>query len=275
MPKLRYFLYLDDPVVSQFLSQVEGGEFDDQRIKDQYSQGSGLGGAVSAGPISFNAERTSGGSSESELTMRQTGPSRFNRLHRALAQDDLTTISAVDDSIWSGFEVGEIIEVSVQPSVPEFVQNAAQIGDVAKLAPLVDLMRQVDGLGLPGVELDHDTRQTIAQAEKFLPAAAGLADAMAGAPVPCVFSLVGSPNFKFFAQLDRNNLLVDVSELAGDLTLLAKIDRFVAQRKPEDVSVMAGLPVPSRAQRRSGASSAPTVTLRHPAAFVSAVALYR
>jgi len=41
--KFRLFMYLNDDMVSQFLAQVEGGEFDEQRITDQQGSSSGIG----------------------------------------------------------------------------------------------------------------------------------------------------------------------------------------------------------------------------------------
>jgi hypothetical protein len=81
MVVLREFLYRSDDLVSQFLEQLEGGEFDEQRITDQSSRSSGLGASVTAGPLSASGDKRTGESSESELTMRQTPASRFNRLH--------------------------------------------------------------------------------------------------------------------------------------------------------------------------------------------------
>lgn len=76
-------MYLNDGIVGQFLAQVEGGEFDEQRVTDQQSSSSGIGGSLKAGPASAHADRSKSGSSQAETVLRQSGPSRFTRSIRS------------------------------------------------------------------------------------------------------------------------------------------------------------------------------------------------
>jgi hypothetical protein len=71
--RLRYFLYRDDRILDQFLEQLEGGVYDEERIHQQATGGGTLGVGVKAGPLTGNASRDRSSSSESELNLRQTG----------------------------------------------------------------------------------------------------------------------------------------------------------------------------------------------------------
>jgi hypothetical protein len=270
----RIFLYLDDLIVRQFLAQTEGGEFDDQRIKDQSSTQSGLGIGVHSGPLTANANRGSGGSSESELVLRQTPQARFNRLHNELRAEKLDTLSAADETIWSQLEIGELLEFVVEPELPEFIRSAAQVGQLKDAGEIIDLVDQLGQLGMPEMSLEADQQQTLRQVKALLPAIGAIDDAMESGPVPCTFRLAQAPKFALFSMLDRTNLMVTVDKLQGEVHLLAKIDRLIAKGNPENVSLLPGLPQLNRQQRRTS-NAGPSLTIRYPTVAVTAIALYR
>lgn len=85
-----------------------------------------------------------------------------------------------------------------------------------------------------------------------------------------------APRYKFFTELARESIQGDIADLDGEVTVLAKVTRKIAKGKPETV----GQPFPgmqlNREQRGKDAGSAAlTVRLRHPAAVVTVIGLYR
>ena len=80
---LRQFLYLDDALTRQFLSQLEGGIFDEESQTLRSSSGSKLEGGVSAGVVrgggGRNAEDEEAVSPDSQTNSRE----RFSSISHA------------------------------------------------------------------------------------------------------------------------------------------------------------------------------------------------
>lgn len=148
-----------------------------------------------------------------------------------------------------------------------------QVGQAAKLAPLLEgIMNLPDALRPDNVDLG-EARTMAAQ----LPAIQEVADAFKDGAVPCTFSPVAAPRYEFFTELTRAGLVAPITDLEGEVTVLAKVTRFVQPGRPETF----GQPVPgvslSRAQRRQKGNTATSMTtkLKHPAAVVTAIGIYR
>lgn len=278
MPKLRRFMYLNDDIVGQFLAQVEGGEFDEQRITDQQGSSSGLGLSVKAGPASAHADRGKSGSSQAETVVRQSGPSRFNRLHSILEADhQLSSLNVADDGIWEQLEMGEIIEAVVTLEVPEFFQKMEQMSGFAAFSPLLEAVSGLASLNIPGLDVSAQNLKQMSGIKGAMPAIEGMSAAVAEAPLPIMMHLVDAPKYKFLVMLDRALLTIASGEFDGEARALIKVDRHVAKGKPEQVQLMPGVPNQSRAQRRASASKddSSTLTLKAPAARATCIAIYR
>jgi hypothetical protein len=270
---LREFLYRRDDLVAQFLEQLEGGEYEEERIKEQDGRASGVGGSVGAKGLALSGERRKEGSRETELTVRQTPASRFNRLHNLLEQSEgIQPLESLDDAIWDEIERNEIIEVEGVLTLLPGVVEMNQATSVDKVLPIIEAMK-----GLPDEYLpDSFQRQEADKISGQIPIVQDFAQHFASGPVPCTFVPAGAPRYKFFAELVRYSVVGNIAELEGEVTALAKVTRKIDRRKPETL----GQPVPgiqlNREQRRKGGAGAPlTVRLQHPAAVVTAIAIYR
>lgn len=280
MPKLRRFMYLNDEIVGQFLAQVEGGEFDKQRITDQQSSSSGIGGSLNVRVASGHADRGKSGSSQAETVLRQSGPSRFNRLHHVLeTEHELSSLNAADDGIWAALEVGEIIEVVVTLEIPEFFRSMDQVSGVASLSPLLDAFTGLASLDLPdlGLGVSPEDLKHMTDIKPAMPAIESMSGAVAEAPLPILMHLVNTRKYTCLVMLDRQWLTVAAGEFDGEARALIKIDRHVAKGKPEHVPLVPGVPQQSRAQRRAAGNKddAGTLTLKAPAARATCIAIYR
>lgn len=270
---LREFVHRRDDLVSQFLEQLEGGVYDEQRIKEQGGQRSGLAASAGFGPARLSAERGKEGSVEAELTMRQTPASRFNRLYDLLHGDDsIQQLSALDDAIWQQIQRNEVIEVDAVLSLVPGVLDLHQAAGVAALGPLVELMQSLPDEMLP----DNFSRREAEQMTSQMPAVQEFANHMSTGPVPCTFVPVGDRRYTFFAELERNDILVELPELEGEVTVLAKIQRKVAKGKPETVGrPLPGMPRNREARRQATRPEPLTTRLQYPAAVVTVVGIYR
>jgi hypothetical protein len=273
--KLRFFLYRDDAIVSQFLEQLEGGVYDEESISQQAGGGMSLKGALSVGPVDVGASRDRSSSATSQMNLRQTGPSRFSRFHElATASDDIQPLDALDNQIWDQLEYGELIDCRVVIKVPEILKSLGIVNQVANLLPLFDAVGSVPGEdGTPLV----DPRE-MADVKKKLPLVQRTAAITDGAAVPVTATLASGSKLTLFMRLSRTSLLVeDLSDLEGEARLVATIQSKVQRGKPVQVGqVLPGLPSANRAQRRKGgASDSSDITLRYPGAVVTPLAIFR
>ena len=275
MVVLREFLFRRDDLVSQFLEQIEGGAYDDEQITDRSQSSTGLAGSAGISSTKLSGERKKQGEHESAITLRQTAASRFNRLYDLLHErEDVQPLEALDLSIWNQLRRNEIVEVESRlifaPGVKE-MNSAAALGNAI---PLFAWMKALPPAMLPA---SFDRVQAEAIGDQ-LPVIQEFAEHFANSAIPCTFAPLGSPTFHFFAELPRNHLLIDATGLEGELTVLAKIQRFIAKGKPETAGGLPFLPkvTINRQQRRRGKSDEPfTIRLSYPAAVATVLAIYR
>lgn len=179
---LREFLHRRDDLVSQFFEQLEGGLYDEERIKEQSGRRSGVGASAGIGAARFSADRGKDGSTEAELTMRQTPAPRFNRLYNLLeAQGSVQQLTALDDDIWQQIDRKEVIEVDAVLSLLPGVLDLHQAAGVGSLAPVVELMQSLPDELLP----DNFSRREAEQMTSQMPAIQDFTDHMSTGPVPC------------------------------------------------------------------------------------------
>ena len=274
--RLRYFTYRDDRIVSQFLEQLEGGVYDEENVKQQASGGSSLGIGIRGGPVSGSASRSSSNTAESELSLRQTGASRFSRFNDlARTEQEIQDLDGCDDAIWDQLGVGEILDVGVTLSVPEVVKGLRTLGQVSELMPLFGaISRMTDDHGNPLI----DPAEVATVTEK-LPAMEQAAAAVEQAGIPMTATLVGQGRYKFFLRLKRENLQCDdLNDLDGEARLVGTIQSKVAKGKTMEVGqLLPGVPSSNREQRRKsgGAPDPSSVILRYPAAVITPIAIFR
>jgi hypothetical protein len=273
---LRYFLYRDDRIVLQFLEQLEGGVYDEENVKQQAGGGSSVGVGIKAGPVTGKADRSKSTNAESELRLRQTGPSRFSRFYElACGEDGIQTLDACDNAIWDQLRVGEIVDLGLSLSTPEIVKSLRTLSQVSKLMPLFGAM---DGItGEDGMPLIDPTE--LATVTEKLPVMGHVATAMEQAGIPTNATLIGDSRYKFFFRLKQANLQTnDLNDLEGEARLVGTIQSKVAKGKTMQVSqLLPGLPSANRTERRKGRGTPdPTiVTLRYPGAVITPIAIFR
>jgi hypothetical protein len=274
MVALREFLYRRDDLVLQFLEQLEGGGYEEEQVTERTQSTSGVGGSIGARGASVSGEHKKQGEREAAYTFRQSPASRFNRLHRILQDEDaIQPLAALDDGIWDQLRSNEVLEIEAHLALAPGVAEISAAGALGAVAPLLDLVRMLPGTMLPD---DFDR----AEADKIsnqLPLMERIAEHFASAPVPCTFTPVGSPRYKFFTELLREHLVVNTSDLEGEATILVKIQRLIPKGKPETVGTgIIGNASLNRQQRRSQDSDQPlTVRLSYPASVVTAIGVYR
>jgi hypothetical protein len=271
---LREFLYRRDDLVSQFLEQLEGGVYDEEKVTQKDQAASGIGASIGSHGAKASVERKKQGDREAAMTLRQTASSRFDRLYSLLRDGHaIQPLDAFDDAIWEQLGRNEIVELDADLTLAPGVAEMASARAIGAVGPLIDIMRNLPASmrpeGFDPAEADKISDQ--------LPVIQGFTKHFEDAPIPCIFTPVRLPRYKFFAELSREHLVVDLDDLEGEVTVLAKIQRMIPKGRPE---TLGGGILPqvalNREQRRKQKTEQPmTVRLSHPAAVVTAIGVYR
>src|SRR6266567_6919402 len=113
---LRSFLYLNEDIVDDYLSQLEGGIIEGPyTTKDTTSKGKEGGVGLNIGGASGSGKGNTGSSSEVQQTIRETPAAKFTRLYDLLDNEKLLQpLSGFDLVVYGEIQSGEIVEVRGQ-----------------------------------------------------------------------------------------------------------------------------------------------------------------
>lgn len=215
---------------------------------------------------------TSEQSTESSSKRRLTEPAKFERLYRILKDlEQIQYLEAFDQEIWDSIKRGEILEVQASLSVPTFLNQASQIQEFAKLTDLITAFS-------PEIIQEPD--------RKMLSGFGEISNSLREKPVPIVFQAVGTKQFNFTGELQRDFLNCTISELQGEATVFGKVQRILGKgEKAEvfsivpDISAFEGANRKERRRMQSTKSKANYQNLKEvvkgPAIFLSPLAVYR
>jgi hypothetical protein len=264
---LRRFLYLDAELTGEFLAQLEGGRFSEEELSTRGQSSRDLGGGLGTHGISARAAKGSSSEEEASRTVTQTPESEFARLAELLEENDaLQFLEALDEQIWSQIRRGEILEIEADiavSSLQKIGELAGAFGDLQKLAELAGEDLQVDDETVAGL---------------------GLMTALGSfsQKVPITARAAGAPDFKFIASLEPSKLRAEISELEGESTLIAKVQRKLKNNEKhtvfDSIPGLGAIPKSQRAEMFADLENSaefPDVVIPAPAAIVTPIAIYR
>jgi hypothetical protein len=273
----RFFMYIDDQMVGQFLEQTEGGKYGEEHISRQHKTGGSLGGSLQAGLAGAHAGASRGASEDTDVVRRPTPASRFARLHDALSADEaIQALDVADDTIWDQIGIGEIVESGVTLEVPAIYRVLAMAGSLSSFLPMLEQLSTVVVSEGNEQAFDEQEMASIKQQLPVVEQAAAMADQ---SPLPLEAHLASDPRYSFFQQLKRDCMTVPIDELDGEARMLVKVQRKIVKGHPQSVQLLVpGAPATNRAERRKQDSHTDpdsAITLRYPAAVVTPLALWR
>jgi hypothetical protein len=258
--RLRRFLYLDESLTEQYLAQVEGGLYEEEAHISSGHTGSGVQGSIGAGAISAGGRRSSSAEESRTRLIRQTPESAFNRLATLLG-DDVQWLEALDDGIWEQLGRGEVLEVECELRIPPIIQFLIVAAQMDQITGLMEIT---------GQQLPSDALQGIQ-------ALLAIGDMMQSVPV--IGSAVGSPRFKFVAQIRPEYMRAALDELGREVRMFCTLDRKL--RADERFSVIDVIPavrnLPNRSEIEASLDDVAELLgepVSAPAAIVSAIAIY-
>ncbi len=206
----RDFLYLDRPLVRTFLAQAEGGEYDEITQRQRTTGKGGFGVKAGTAGVGASAEKAKESAQESELVMKQSAASEFDRFYSAI-EDSLPVLDAVEnlDQI-TGLRRKQFVEVDARLSVAGFQSLIDLAGAFASTAEMMEPF---------GV----DTSSMDSEAVEGLKALAALNGS--GKPLSVIASVPGGAGLKVALDLDRS--FVSTEGWDTDASVLLKIQRFI------------------------------------------------
>jgi hypothetical protein len=261
---LRQFLYYDESLVNDFLSQLEGGQAEEVTRREQLQRDRKGELNVGAGPLKAGGGRGRSVTEETEAVIRQSRASNFERLHELLiGADELNEIEDyLDAETWERIKRGSLLEIDAQVAVP---QMARLFSDPAAFANLASLMKTISP-----ESIDADGEKVLEIISCL--AKSGLGE---GGTLTAVGNPPGSP-YNLVMRLDRKSIIPG-AELDGEATILAKMARKLKQDDKELVIDMPGMSTVGAELRRAMTEEAETGTLavQGPGAVVVPIAIFR
>lgn len=260
--RLRRFLYLDEGLTNNYLSQLEGGMFEEESQTTTSTRERKRGIGAGAGPVKGELSGSRSGEDVTSRTVKQLGDSAFTRLADSLeAGDAVQWLETLDDEIWGQLRRGEVVEVEANVSLPTLFQFTALAGSGGAL---LELMRA------SGEEINEETEQGVQMA------------AMLGQLLKDPVALAkpsGSPEYTLILPMETQSLRVDPNDLQGEMTVWGTIERKLRDGEQWSLLDAMGLNVLPNAQELvenlDAQEDMQGNVVRPPAAVLKPVAIYR
>ncbi len=267
---LRSFLYLDEAIVEDYLAQYEGAILEGPYTTTDTSTGSKEGsGGIKFALAEGSGKGASSTSSAISQTFRETSVAKFTKLYDYLKADEaIQPLYGFDESIYEQIQPGEIIEVRGIAKLPQWEHLARTVSD---FSGLIEVMKAIGQDPLA----DDSTKQAY---QGFT----NLIAKKSQEKIDLIVAPIGSPKFKFVAQLDiaslrrKDNLETEVSILGKVQRKLARgevLDIFRVLPRIEQIENL------NRVQRRSAGKKTTDSPLdevvRYPAMQIQTIAVYQ
>jgi hypothetical protein len=265
---LRNFLFLNTKALNDYLATLEGGLI--EGTVDQTEVGKrDRGGKISAKVVEGNMSSTT--SLETKTKAAVNDAAKFQRLYKLLedsddSSDQLQVLEAFDEGIWDQLHRSEVLEVIGTARLPRAFSMLSAVQDINPMLNIMSLMGQ-DPLADPEIRVAFDGIRA-------------LGDAIEQKPVPLVLEAAGGPGFTFVANLPRQYMLSEVSELQGEVTLFGTIQRFIPRGQSyQAFSLLPNFPgMDPVAQQKTFADlveKGHAEEVEGPAAIITPLAVYR
>lgn len=260
---LREFLYLDSSLVDQYLAQVEGGLYDNEREKlgDASSRASNAG--ANAGISQEAGSVSSSRSEEVERVRRQTPESRYNRLHEALYASYLS-LDESSTGVFEQLQVRQMVAADCYVDIPSLSRTLA---NASALEGMADLMKM-----FAPEKVNGDVENTLGGIAKL--------SAFSNGNVVATGEL-GDGEAKLAFKLSQDSLRVPLEELEGEAVVIGRVQKKWPQGQRYSLLNIPGLNVMSREDRRkmekeTKPENQPQGTfVEGPGASLSVVAIFR
>lgn len=221
----RHFTYLDHEVAGSYLSHFVGGLPEGGSYTDARGDNAGLGAKFGVSGFGVSGRYGNDFSAEDTESYRHTPASLFERLYQQLDEHGMITRpQALDEESWANINKGDFVEITGIVRVPEVVKV---LGVARGLDQLLPFMEQLGAVG--ELEISEEDRAMMGLMRTFGQLGNSPESPNAGVVVA---ELPTTPDYSFVATLKRKSLQVNLEDLEGEATILAKTQRKIGQGDP-------------------------------------------
>lgn len=265
--KLRNFLYLNENILDDYLSALEGSLTEKIITKEKQTidKKGNLGGSA----VGIGAGKTVETETQRERVLT---PSAKVQLFMDLLknEEEIPFYEFLNEEIWGDLSRDEIVEFMGTVRFSKLKEFSTAISQLSNLTTLIESFTDTP-------IIDNKTQKTIDGIKV-------LGDYKNGNEVPCVLSFSGQKDYSVIAYLDDTCLKVPQESFIGDVTILCKIQKKINKGSSVDLTdffkPIKELPL-NRSQRRTMNKRDLTMpkeitdTIKGPAFVVIPIAIYK
>ena len=269
---LRNFLYLNEQMLNDYLSAIEGFMATKvvQTTKQTNSKSAGVG--VSAKIISGELGKKSNNELETQMEVQITPASKVQKLIDYLnAEDPIKFYDGMNDEIWKSIQREEVIEFMGTVRFSKLKEIANAVNELEKLCNALQDFSD-------GSMIDETTKKSMHGLKH-------LSELQNSNEVPCILSFNSLKEYQVVCYLDETCFNVKQENFVGDVTILCKIQKKIERGQNIELKdifkTFRELPL-NRAQRRQMPNKKALETPRDlsdivkgPAFVVTPIAIYK
>ena len=210
--KLRKFLYLDKKIIDDYLSSIEGYDYDSELLSTIESTDNTLKGT--AGLKFFSGEGAHTGRNEERLerSVKISSAAKFNKVYKFLEDGDgeekLQKIKMLSEGDFDSIEVDDFLEVSV---IPRFSKMKEYADSAKAIKTVIDSFQNYTDHQF----LDKNTKQAFS-------CFSALDQIQSGKAISCVFEFANK-KYPLVAKLNDENFMCNHHDLLTEVKVLCKV----------------------------------------------------
>lgn len=215
---LRNFLYLDNNMMEDYLSALDGYLIEEQNEIKTNSYANDVGGDVKflKGDMSTTSE------TKVDSKKAITYAAKFQKLYDLMAKNTmLRCIDEINEKIWREIHRSDIIEIDVNIEIAKSFNNFKGVKDAV---PMLDLLQTMGAI-------NSNNPNDI----KAIQAISKLCKMVNTNKVPIICKNTTSEEYKFYGALQQDYLKNDISELEGNVTIIGKVQKILEKDVSDEI----------------------------------------
>lgn len=214
---LRNFLYLNEQMLNDYLSAIEG--FTPTKVTQTAKQTNAKNVGVEVGSklISGNFGRAGNNELETHMEVQITAASKVQKLIDYLSNEEpVKFYDYIDYEIWKSIQRDEIVEFMGTVRFSKLKEIANAVNELEKLCDIIKDFSDINDI------IDKKTQKNMQGLKR-------LSEMQNGNEVPCVLSFSTLKEYQAVCFLDKSCFNVQPENFIGDVTILCKIQKKVSQ----------------------------------------------
>lgn len=270
MLNLRSYLYLNNQLLTDYLSAIDGFAYEEEVHSDRHNTSKE--GEIKAGVpiVSGGGKISSSEGTEITKSVKITEAAKFQRIYDYLkSKDAIQYYESMSDEIWESLERDSFLEVLVNA-------RFSKVRELVNAAKGFEQVAQVFGAFMETPLYDKNVSSAINGIKSL--------ESMSNEnEIPCVLTFTNMQEYPMVSYLDKEYLKVEKERFVGDFYMLCKVQRKIEKDQKVELDELfekfKNLPL-NREQRRKmpGNLNNPKEfrdVVKGPGAIVIPIAMYK